>query len=57
MPWCAMLSSVPLWAVLAAHVGYLWGYWVVVTCIPSYLNNLLDIGIQWVRTTHCVEMS
>lgn len=47
VPWCAMLSSVALWSLLVAHLGYLWGYWVLIACTPSYINNLLDVGIEW----------
>ncbi|XP_034247145.1 putative inorganic phosphate cotransporter [Thrips palmi] len=47
VPWVAMLTSVPLWALFASHLGWMWGYWVLLTCLPSYINNLLDVGIEW----------
>ncbi|XP_034256369.1 putative inorganic phosphate cotransporter [Thrips palmi] len=47
VPWRAILTSVPLLSLLVAHLGYLWGYWVLIACTPSYINNLLDVGIEW----------
>ncbi|KAK3907686.1 Putative inorganic phosphate cotransporter [Frankliniella fusca] len=47
VPWRAMLTSPALWSLLAAQLGYLWGYWVIITCTPSYINNLMQVGIEW----------
>lgn len=47
VPWGAMLTSRAVLVALVAHVGYLWGYWVVVACTPSFFNNLLDVGLEW----------
>lgn len=47
MPWCALLRSPALLTLLVAYAGFLWGYWVLVACAPSYINNLLDVGIEW----------
>lgn len=47
VPWRSMLTSVPLLSLLVAHLGYLWGYWVLIACSPSYINNLMDVGIEW----------
>ncbi|KAE8736586.1 hypothetical protein FOCC_FOCC017960 [Frankliniella occidentalis] len=47
VPWRAILTSPALGTLLLAMIGYLWGYWVIITCTPSYFKDLLHVGIEW----------
>lgn len=46
MPWSALLSSVPLWALVVAQLGHDWGFYIMVTDLPKYLNDALHVPIQ-----------
>lgn len=51
-PWREIVRSGPMWALLAAHQGYNWGFWVFLTMIPNYLSHALNFDIQNVSTTN-----
>lgn len=46
VPWRAVLTSVPFWALMVAHLGFDWGFYTMFTEIPSYFRGILhfDIG-------------
>lgn len=48
-PWISILSSKPFWAVLIAHSAQNWGFWTLLTEIPSYMKNVLSFDIKSVR--------
>lgn len=39
IPWKRILSSKPVWACLIAHVCYNWGFFTLITDLPSYLKS------------------
>ena len=41
-----MLTSVPLWAILAAHVAQSFGYYVLFTELPTYMKNILHFNLE-----------
>ncbi|KAJ9590350.1 hypothetical protein L9F63_027811, partial [Diploptera punctata] len=45
-PWAAIFTSLPMWALILAHCGQNWGFWTLLTEMPSYMNDVLgfDIG-------------
>ncbi|XP_049308022.1 putative inorganic phosphate cotransporter isoform X1 [Bactrocera dorsalis] len=45
-PWLKILSSVPFWVVLLTQATYAWGYWTLMTQIPSYMKSILGQDIQ-----------
>jgi len=45
-PWKAILTSLPLWAIMVAHTSYMWGYTTLVTQLPSYLEEVLHFNLQ-----------
>lgn len=49
IPWKHIFTSVPMWAIIIAHCGQNWGYWMLLTEIPSYLNGVLKFDIQKVQ--------
>ncbi|XP_011152282.1 putative inorganic phosphate cotransporter isoform X2 [Harpegnathos saltator] len=46
VPWRHMLKSVPLWALVAAQVGHDWGFFTMVTDLPTYMSNVLHYSIK-----------
>ncbi|CAG0922334.1 unnamed protein product [Notodromas monacha] len=46
MPWKQILTSVPFWALLVTHMGNNLGYWMLLTQLTTYMNNILHFEIQ-----------
>lgn len=46
VPWRHMLSSTPVWALIAAQVGHDWGFFTMVTDLPKYMSSVLHYSIQ-----------
>ncbi|XP_011860733.1 PREDICTED: putative inorganic phosphate cotransporter [Vollenhovia emeryi] len=46
VPWRYMLSSAPLWALIAAQVGHDWGFFTLVTDLPKYMSSVLHYSIK-----------
>uniref|UniRef100_A0A1B6JQ30 Major facilitator superfamily (MFS) profile domain-containing protein n=1 Tax=Homalodisca liturata TaxID=320908 RepID=A0A1B6JQ30_9HEMI len=45
-PWWDIATSVPLWSLLIAHLGQNWGYWMLLTELPSYFSHVLGFNIK-----------
>ncbi|KAL3272430.1 hypothetical protein HHI36_013912 [Cryptolaemus montrouzieri] len=45
IPWRGILTSVPLWALVCAQVGHDWGFYTMVTDLPTYLKDVLKFNI------------
>lgn len=45
-PWKEMLSSLPVWAILITHCGQNWGFWTLMTEIPTYMSHILKFDIK-----------
>ncbi|XP_055859159.1 putative inorganic phosphate cotransporter isoform X2 [Episyrphus balteatus] len=45
-PWGAILTSVPFYMVLCAHCANNWGFWTLLTEIPTYMKNILGMDIK-----------
>lgn len=57
-PWKAILSSVPVWALIGAHIGNGWSLAIVLTELPSYINSVLGfeisaVSILFISVTVC----
>ncbi|CAN7999053.1 unnamed protein product, partial [Ixodes hexagonus] len=46
IPWRAVLSSLPFWALMLTHFGQNWGFYTLLTELPSYLKNILHFDIK-----------
>lgn len=46
VPWRHMLSSLPVWALIAAQVGHDWGFFTLVTDLPKYMSSVLHYSIK-----------
>lgn len=45
-PWLAMFTSLPMWALTIAHLGQNWGFWTLLTQMPTYMKNVLHFDIK-----------
>ncbi|KAL0099190.1 hypothetical protein PUN28_020042 [Cardiocondyla obscurior] len=46
VPWRHLLSSTPVWALIAAQVGHDWGFFTLVTDLPKYMSSVLKYSIK-----------
>ena len=49
-PWKSILTSGAVWAICAGHVANNWGFYTMLTSLPSYMKNILKFNISTVRT-------
>lgn len=40
VPWMNIALSIPFWSILITHVCYNWTFYIILTCLPKYLNNV-----------------
>ncbi|XP_034938463.1 putative inorganic phosphate cotransporter isoform X2 [Chelonus insularis] len=45
-PWGRILSSTPFWALAVAHCGQNWGFWMLLTEMPTYMARVLDFDYE-----------
>ncbi len=50
MPWCDVLKSGPVWAIVVVGITTDWGLYVFLTNIPTYMYEVLRFDIKSVRT-------
>ncbi|XP_054836407.1 sialin isoform X1 [Eublepharis macularius] len=46
VPWTAMLTSLPLWAIVVAHFSYNWTFYTLLTLLPTYMKEILKFDVQ-----------
>ncbi|XP_012344677.1 vesicular glutamate transporter 2.2 isoform X2 [Apis florea] len=45
-PWKAMLTSPPVWAIIVAHFSENWGFYTMLTQLPTFMNDVLDFKLD-----------
>ena len=45
-PWGSLLTSLPLWAIVVAHTSYTWGFFTMMTQLPSYMDEVLHFNLK-----------
>ncbi|XP_032683850.1 LOW QUALITY PROTEIN: uncharacterized protein LOC116850093 [Odontomachus brunneus] len=45
-PWISILTSVPVWALLVTQCAQNWGFWMLLTEIPSYMTSIMNFDIK-----------
>ncbi|XP_008559447.1 putative inorganic phosphate cotransporter [Microplitis demolitor] len=45
-PWTAIFTSIPVWALLIAQCSQAWGFWMLLTKTPAYMNSAMGYKIQ-----------
>ncbi|KAB0792707.1 hypothetical protein PPYR_14666 [Photinus pyralis] len=46
IPWKSIVTSLPFWAILIAHMGHNYGYETLMTELPSYMNQVLHFSLK-----------
>eukprot|EP00210_Caulerpa_lentillifera_P004567 g4357.t1 len=46
VPWKEILKSGPVWAIIAAHFCYNWGYFTLLAWLPSFFELALHLNVQ-----------
>lgn len=44
-PWKSILRSIPVWALLMVQCAQSWGFWMLLTEIPSYMASIMRFDI------------
>ncbi|KAK6173305.1 hypothetical protein SNE40_016781 [Patella caerulea] len=45
-PWSQLLTSLPVWALVAAHFAENWGFYTWLAELPTFMNNVLRFNIE-----------
>ncbi|XP_043271667.1 sialin isoform X2 [Venturia canescens] len=45
-PWKAMLKSGPVWAIVAAHFSENWGFYTMLTQLPTFMSDVLNFKLE-----------
>lgn len=45
-PWRAILTSAPMIALTVAHCSHNWGFWTLLTEMPTFMKNVLELDIK-----------
>lgn len=46
IPWKSILTSLPVWAIAVATVAQTWGDYTIMTQLPTYLKDTLDLNLS-----------
>lgn len=52
VPWKAILTSLPLWGLVAKTVGHDWGFFTMIADLPKYMKSVMKFRIHEVRRRH-----
>lgn len=45
-PWLKIITSLPFWAVIVAHCGQNWGFFTLMTEMPTYMSKVLQFDLK-----------
>uniref|UniRef100_A0A2A4JQ34 Major facilitator superfamily (MFS) profile domain-containing protein n=1 Tax=Heliothis virescens TaxID=7102 RepID=A0A2A4JQ34_HELVI len=45
-PWRHIVTSLPFWAVIVAHCGQNWGFFTLMTEMPTYMAKVLNVDLK-----------
>nr|XP_003706045.2 PREDICTED: vesicular glutamate transporter 2 isoform X1 [Megachile rotundata] len=45
-PWKSILTSPPVWAIVAAHFSENWGFYTMLTQLPTFMNDVLNFKLD-----------
>ncbi|XP_076064319.1 putative inorganic phosphate cotransporter isoform X2 [Oratosquilla oratoria] len=46
IPWYHILTSMPFWAIVVSHFGHNWGFYMLLTELPTYLKTILHFNMS-----------
>ena len=48
IPWQSILTSLPVWAIVVAHFAENWGFYTLLTEMPTFLSDVMDYELSQV---------
>ncbi|XP_073956620.1 putative inorganic phosphate cotransporter isoform X1 [Choristoneura fumiferana] len=45
-PWKSLFTSIPFLSLIVVHCGHHWGFWTLMTEMPSYMSQVLGVDIK-----------
>lgn len=45
-PWKSIFTSLPVLAIAVAHIGYNWGFWLLLTEMPTFVHTVLKFKLK-----------
>ena len=45
-PWKSIFTSLPVWAIIVGHFANNWGFYTILTNIPTYFKDILGVNIR-----------
>ncbi|XP_058803237.1 putative inorganic phosphate cotransporter isoform X2 [Phymastichus coffea] len=45
-PWNEIFTSLPMWALIIVHCGQNWGFWMLLTEMPTYMSDIVGFSIK-----------
>ncbi|RXG70762.1 Sialin [Armadillidium vulgare] len=46
VPWGSIFQSKYFWVLVITHVGYNWGFYIMLTELPTYLDKILHVPLR-----------
>ncbi|XP_030382811.1 putative inorganic phosphate cotransporter [Scaptodrosophila lebanonensis] len=46
VPWKSIFTSPPFYGLLAAHCGFTWGFYTLLTEMPTYMSTVLQLNVK-----------
>lgn len=45
-PWRAIMTNMPMIALICAQIGHDWGFYIMVTDLPKYMSDVMQFSIK-----------
>lgn len=46
VPWKSIFTSLPFFGLIAAHCGFTWGFYTLLTELPTYMSKVLRLNVE-----------
>ncbi|KAJ8952110.1 hypothetical protein NQ314_007603, partial [Rhamnusium bicolor] len=46
LPWRTVLTSLPIWAIIASHFSENWGFYTLLTQLPKFMKHVLNFDLK-----------
>ena len=46
VPWGRIFTSIPVWALVITHMAQNWGFYTLLTELPTYMKNILHFDMK-----------
>ncbi|CAK9294379.1 unnamed protein product [Gordionus sp. m RMFG-2023] len=46
IPWLKIFGSIRFWAIAAAHFSYNWGFYTMITILPKFFRDVLNLNVE-----------